>query len=127
MAAERAGRDSSAIEVAMCVVVSPHEDARQGRDAARRFIAVYLSLFPNVARETGVEPDFIRTLSQAFAESGVDAAAPLVGDDVVDLLTASGSVKDCRRRLGEYREAGVDLPILAPVDGALELTIDTLA
>src|SRR6185312_2929492 len=81
-AAERAGRDGSDFEVAMCIVVSPHADARRGRDAARRFIAVYLSLFPNVARETGLDPDFIRTLSQTFANGGVDAAAPLVGDDV---------------------------------------------
>jgi 5,10-methylenetetrahydromethanopterin reductase len=126
-AADRAGRDASSVEVTMCVVVSPHADARQGRDAARRFIAVYLSLFPNVARETGLDPDFIRTLSQAFAEGGVDGAAPQVGDEVVDLLTASGSVEDCHRRLDDYREAGVDLPILAPVEGALALTVDTLA
>ncbi len=126
-AAERAGRDPSAVEVAMCVVVSPHADAQCGRDAARRFVAVYLSLFPNVARETGLEPDLVRRLTDAFADGGVDAAAPLVGDDVVDLLTASGSVEDCRRRLDEYREAGVDLPILAPVEGALELTIETLS
>ncbi len=126
-AAARAGRDASAVEVAMCIVVSPHEDARAGRDAARRFLAVYLSLFPNVARETGLDAGWIRTLSEAYSEGGVDIAAPLVGDDVVDVLTASGSVEDCRRRLGEYREAGVDLPILAPVDGALELSIDTLA
>ena len=125
--AERVGRDPSAVEVAMCVVVSPHADAQRGRDAARRFIAVYLSLFPNVARETGLEPEVVRRLSDAFADGGVDAAAPFVGDDVVDLLTASGSVEDCRRRLDEYREAGVDLPILAPVEGALELTIDALA
>jgi 5,10-methylenetetrahydromethanopterin reductase len=111
----------------MCVVVSPHADAQRGRDAARRFIAVYLSLFPNVARETGLDAGFVRTLSKAFADGGVDAGAPLVGDDVVEELTASGSVEDCRRRLDEYREAGVDLPILAPVDGALELSIDTLA
>jgi 5,10-methylenetetrahydromethanopterin reductase len=126
-AAQRAGRDLSGVEVAMCVVVSPHADAARGRDAARRFVAVYLSLFPNVARETGLEPEFIGTLSEAFADGGVDAAAPCVGDDVVDLLTASGSVEDCRRRLDGYREAGVDLPILAPVDGALELAIETLA
>src|SRR5436190_5791459 len=58
-AARRAGRTSSSIEIAMCIVVSPHEDPRQGRDAARRFIAVYLSMFPNVARETGLDPAFV--------------------------------------------------------------------
>ena len=98
-----------------------------GRDGARRFVAVYLSLFPNVARETGLDEDFVEHLRAVFSEGGVDAAAPLVGDDVVNLLTAAGTVEDCRRRLDEYRAAGVELPVLAPVDGALELTIDALA
>jgi len=125
--ARAAGRAQSAIEVAMCIVVSPHADAARGRDAARRFIAVYLSLFPNVARETGLETAFVGDLPEAFAQGGVDAAAARVPDEVVELLSASGSVQDCRRRLDEYRDAGVDLPILAPVDGALELAIETLA
>lgn len=124
-AGRRAGRTSS-IDVAMCIVVSPHKDPRLGRDAARRFIAVYLSMFPNVARETGLAPAFMRALRETFATGGVESTAPLVGDDIVDLVSASGSVEDCRARLAEYRKAGVDLPILAPVEGALELTIDSL-
>ena len=104
----------------------PARGPRRGRDAARRFISVYLSMFPNVARETGLDPGFVRTLREAFANGGVESAAPVVGDEVVDLLTASGSVEDCRTRLQEYRQAGVRLPILAPVEGALELTIDSL-
>jgi len=127
LAPARVGRAPSQIEVAMCIVVSPHADARRGRDAARRFIAVYLSLFPNVARETGLEPGFVQRLRDAVADGGVDAAAPRVSDQVVDLLAAAGTVDDCRRRLDEYRAAGVELPILAPVDGALELTIESLA
>ena len=83
-------------------------------------------MFPNVASETGLAPAFTRTLRETFFTGGIEAAAPLVGDDVVDLVSASGSVDDCRARLTEYREAGVELPILAPVEGALELTIDGL-
>jgi 5,10-methylenetetrahydromethanopterin reductase len=125
--AGRAGRALSAIELGMCIVVSPHADARAGRNAARRFIAVYLSLFPNVARETGLEPELVRQIREAFLDGGVDAAAPRVGDEVVDLLAAAGTVDDCQARLDEYRDAGVELPVLAPVEGALELTIETLA
>ena len=110
----------------MCIVVSPHAAAGRGREAARRFVAVYLSLFPNVARETGLDAAFIAELRGAFEAGGVDAAAPRVGDDVVELLTAAGTVEDCRRRIDEYRAAGVELPVLAPVEGALELTIDSL-
>jgi 5,10-methylenetetrahydromethanopterin reductase len=125
-AAARAGRNPSAVEVAMCVVVSPHRDPKLGRDAARRFVAVYLSLFPNVAHETGLDPKFVEQLRAMFSDAGVDAAARVVDDEVVDQLTASGSVDDCRHRLEQYRAAGVQLPILSPVDGALELTIDCL-
>lgn len=106
--------------------VEPHEDARRARDAARRFVAVYLSMFPNVARETGLDARYLKDLRGAFAADGVDGAAPLVGDDVVDTLTAAGTVDDCLRRIEEYRDAGVELPILSPVDGALDLTIDRL-
>jgi 5,10-methylenetetrahydromethanopterin reductase len=125
--AGRAGRAPSAIELGMCIVVSPHADARAGRNAARRFIAVYLSLFPNVARETRLEPELVREIREAFVDGGVDAAAPRVGDEVVDTLAAAGTVDDCRDRLDKYRAAGVELPVLAPVEGALELTIETLA
>ncbi len=124
--ARRAGRSPAEIEVAMCIVVSPHEDAGRGRDAARSFVAVYLSMFPNVARETGLEARYVDDLRSAFAADGVGAAARLVGDDVVDRLAAAGTVDDCLRRIEEYRDAGVELPILCPVDGALELTIDSL-
>lgn len=127
VAGQRAGRAPSATELAMCIVVSPHADARRGRDAARRFIAVYLSLFPNVARETGLPPEIVQQIRSAFLDGGVEAAAPRVGDEVVDLLAAAGTVDDCRDRLDRYRAAGVDLPILAPVDGAVELAIQTLA
>jgi 5,10-methylenetetrahydromethanopterin reductase len=126
-AARRAGRAPSDTEVAMCIVVSPDDDGARGREAARRFLAVYLSLFPNVARETGLPQAFIHALATAFARGGVDAAAPGISDDVVGLLTAAGTVEDCRRRLDEYRAAGVELAVLAPVDGALEMAIETLA
>jgi 5,10-methylenetetrahydromethanopterin reductase len=126
IAAQRAGRTRSDIELGMCIVVSPHADAVKGRDASRRFLAVYLSMFPNVARETGLETAFLEELRATFAAGGVDAAALRVGDDVVDLLTAAGTPEDCRRRIDEYRAAGVALPVLAPVEGALELTIESL-
>jgi 5,10-methylenetetrahydromethanopterin reductase len=124
--AARAGRTPSEIDVGMCIVVSPHADAQRGRDAARRFVAVYLSLFPNVARETGLEPTFVEELRSAFSAGGVERAAPRVSDEVVDLLTAAGTVEDCRRRLEEYRAAGVQLAVLAPIEGSLELAIESL-
>ena len=49
----------------MMLVVSPDEDSRRGKDRARRFIALYLSLFPNIARETGLPAEWLERLRAA--------------------------------------------------------------
>src|SRR5439155_6459495 len=42
--ARRGGRSLADIDVAMAIAFSPH-----GKEAARRFLALYLSMFPNIA------------------------------------------------------------------------------
>jgi 5,10-methylenetetrahydromethanopterin reductase len=124
--ARRAGRDVSAIEIGLMLVVSPDRDSRRGKDRARRFIALYLSLFPNIARETGLPAEWLERLRQVFHGDGVEAAARLVDDAIVDSLTAAGTPEECQARIDEYRCAGVDLAVMVALDGAIEQTIDLL-
>lgn len=125
--ARRAGRSPADVEVSMAVVASPHEDSRTGKDGARRFVALYLSTFPNIARETGVPEAQVEEVRATLAGEGLDAAAALVGDDVVARLAVAGTPEECRARLDAYRSAGVAVPVLAPVEGALEPVLDLLA
>ena len=122
----RAGRDFSAIEIGLMLVVSPDEDSRRGKDRARRFVALYLSLFPNIARETGYPADWLERLRQTFFAEGVEVAARLVDDATVDALTAAGTPAECQAKIAEYRSAGVDLPVMVALDGAIEQTIELL-
>jgi hypothetical protein len=39
----------------------------------------------------------------------------------------AGTVEECRARLDEYRAAGVQLTILAPLERTMDLAIDALA
>ncbi len=125
--ARKAGRSLADIDVAMAIVTSPHEDSRTGKDGARRFIALYLSAFPNIARETGVPENRVVEVRTTLARRGLEAAATLVDDEVVDRLAAAGTPDECRARLEVYRDAGVAVTVLAPVEGALERILDTLA
>jgi 5,10-methylenetetrahydromethanopterin reductase len=123
--AASAGRSAADVEVGMMTVVSPDDDSRAGKDRARRFMAVYLSTFPNIARETGLPPDLLEAVRIRLEERGVEEAAALIGDDAVDSLVVAGTTEECERRLAAYREAGVELQVLIPLDGAFEATIET--
>ena len=124
--AQRAGRSLDGFDVAGAVVVSLDDDADLARDRARRFIGMYLSLFPNLARETEVPLELVAKVRARFERDGEEAAAELVGDDIVDSLTASGDVAECRARIEAYREAGLALPILFPLEPNAEYTIRAL-
>lgn len=125
--ARAVGRTLDDVDVAMAVVVSPHEDSAQGKDGGRRFIALYLSMFPNIASETGLAQELVGDVRTVFERDGLEAAAALVPDEVVDLLSASGTPQECRARLGAYRDAGVELIVLTPVPGALRSAIELLS
>ena len=125
--ARRAGRSIEEIEIAMANATAPHESSTEGKRVAARFIALYLSLFPNVARATGVDETRLAAMRKAFEERGLDAAAELIGDDIVDRLTVAGTVDECRARLDDYRAAGVQVPILAPLEATMDLAVDALA
>jgi 5,10-methylenetetrahydromethanopterin reductase len=84
------------------------------------------ALFPNIAQETHLPDDLIQQVRAAFHHGGPEAAAAYINDEVVEYLTASGTPAECRRKIEAYRAAGVQLPILFPVDPNVHLAIETL-
>ena len=77
------------------------------KDRSRRFIGLYLALFPNIAQETQLPDDLIQQVRAAFNQGGPEAAAAYIDDEVVEYLTASGTPAECRRKIETYRAAGV--------------------
>lgn len=124
--AKRAGRTLAEFDVAGGVVVSADPDAKRALDRARRFIALYLSLFPNIAKETALPDELLSDVREAYQTRGPAAAAELIDDDVVNQLTASGTVAQCQARLEQYRAVGMQLPIVFPLDPNAELVITGL-
>ena len=57
-----------------------------------------------------------------YKEKRRDEAAAAVSDDMLDALVIAGEPDFCRTRLGEWRAAGVGLPILGlPTDMGPEI------
>ena len=124
--ADRAGRSLADVDISGALIVSVDADSKAAKDRARNFIALYLSLFPNIAQETGLANDLIAQARQAFEKEGQEAAATYIDDDVVDYLTASGTPEECRRRIEDYRAAGMEMPILMPLEPNVQMAVETL-
>jgi probable F420-dependent oxidoreductase len=94
------------------------DDLEALREAARQNLVLYTGLpfFQRLFREMGF-PD-----EAALMERGEGMAS--LSDRLLDAICLIGPMDRCRDRLGAFREAGVDLPILYPpigVDGARQV------
>jgi 5,10-methylenetetrahydromethanopterin reductase len=124
--ARKVGRTLDQIELAMSIVVSPHEDGQVGRDGARRFVTLYLAMMPNIAKESGVPADQLETIRSTYERHGLERAMELVDDEIVCRLSAAGTPAECRAKLDEYRAAGIGLTVLTAPGPEIERAIDLL-
>ncbi len=103
-------------DVAGFVTTSVSDDAREALDASKTFLA-YIFRNPHHAeniRMGGGKVDQER-LAKAVGKRDWEEAKKLISDEVVFAHSITGTPLDCRNRLQEYIEAGLNLPILLPM------------
>ena len=81
---------------------------------------MYLGQQPHIGIASGVSEEVIQNVHDAMGgwppkEGGIEEAMSLVGDDIVDLLSAAGTPTMCRDRVQEYLDAGASYPVLCPL------------
>ncbi len=124
--AARGGRDASSVDVSMVILTSPDPDSGVGKQRAHQFVSLYVGAFPNLARETGLDPELLADAHAAFQAGGVEASGRVIPMSVVDELCAAGTPEECQERIDEYRAAGVELPVVVALGDSVELALDTL-
>ncbi|MCH9036102.1 MAG: LLM class flavin-dependent oxidoreductase [Chloroflexi bacterium] len=127
--AEKAGRPVEEVDMPQMIAVAMSRDPREARDAARHPLAMYIGQQPHIALASGVDPELVQRIQDTMGgwpprPGGIEAAMPLVSDQVLDLLTASGTPEMCRQRVQEYLEAGASCPVLCPLTSNVDEIID---
>jgi 5,10-methylenetetrahydromethanopterin reductase len=129
--AARSGRDVEEIDRPQLVVCSLDEDRDLALDRARELVTQYLGQQPHIMKASGVDQsvldDIARVLSWPAGPEEIRRAMSLVPDEVVQLITASGTPDECRAKVREYVEAGATCPILYPLGDDVRETIDAFA
>ncbi len=129
--AARAGREVEDIDRPQLVVCSLDEDRELALDRARELVTQYLGQQPHIGKASGVEPSLVeeigRVLTWPASEEEIRRAMKLVPDEVVQMITASGTPDECRAKVSEYVDAGCTCPVLYPLGDDVPAMIDAFA
>lgn len=129
--ARKAGKRLEDIDRPQLVVCSVDHDRRKALDAARKLVTQYLGQQPHIMKASGVSQELLDEIAQVLTwpatEEQIEQAMRLVPDDVVQLITASGTPEECKAKVREYVQYGATCPILYPLGPDVRLMIDTFA
>jgi 5,10-methylenetetrahydromethanopterin reductase len=128
--ARRAGRSIDDIDRPQLIVCSVHDNEQVALDGSRELLTQYLAQQPHIAKASGVSPEIVADIQSILGwpatKEQVRQAMPLVPDELVARITASGTPEQVKAKVREYMDNGATCPILYPL-GDVKLMIDTFA
>ena len=128
--AQKSGRNWQDIDRPQLVVCSVHEDRDTAIDMARLMVTQYLGQQPHIMKASGVPQSLLDKVGEVLTwpatHEQVEAASKLVPDEIVQMLTASGTPDEARAKVREYIKDGATCPILYPL-GDVTAMIDAFA
>ncbi|MCL4423299.1 MAG: LLM class flavin-dependent oxidoreductase [Actinobacteria bacterium] len=129
--AARASKSVDELDRPQLVVCSLDEDRTAALDAARLLVTQYLGQQPHIMAASGVPASLLDQISEILSwpatKEQIEAASKLVPDEVVQMITASGTPKECREKVDQYRAAGCTCPVLYPLGDDVRAMIDAFA
>mgnify|MGYP000549846068 FL=1 len=129
--ARKAGKNIDDIDRPQLVVCSVDSDRKKALDNARKLVTQYLGQQPHIMKASGVRQELLDEIGQVLtwpaSEEQIEAAMKLVPDDVVQMITASGTPEEVRAKVREYVQSGATCPILYPLGDDVNLMIDTFS
>ena len=116
-AAQEAGRDPQSIDITCMLVIRLTDDPQSMMPALKKRIVRLLDeayVGEILLEKGGFDPSILGPLRAAHAKDEGKEAVQLITDEMVESFYLIGSEEQCQQRIAEYREAGVDLPLILP-------------
>ncbi|UCH37922.1 MAG: LLM class flavin-dependent oxidoreductase, partial [Candidatus Bathyarchaeota archaeon] len=112
--AERGGRDLRELDVCCNIISSCDNDSMQAKQLTKSMVGLCLSA-PEygslMMRESGLDDTPLIPIRRCLAQGDTASMQRYVTDEMVEQFTISGNFEECRQKLREYIQAGVDTPI----------------
>jgi 5,10-methylenetetrahydromethanopterin reductase len=129
--AGRTGRTVDEVDRPQLVVCSMDDDREVALDRARELVTQYLGQQPHIMKASGVDQSLLdeigKELTWPATPEEIRRAMKLVPDEVVQLITASGTADECLAKVREYVDNGCTCPILYPLGPDVGAMIEAFA
>ncbi len=129
--AARASRTVSDLDRPQLVVCSLDADRSLALDRSRELVTQYLGQQPHIMKASGVDESLLEEIGAVLTwpatQEQIERAMTLVPDEVVQLITASGTPDECRAKVREYVDAGCTCPVLYPLGDDVEAMLDSFS
>jgi 5,10-methylenetetrahydromethanopterin reductase len=116
-AAQAAGRNPQAIDITCMLVIRLTDDPASMYPTLKQRI-VRLLEEPHVGEilleKGGFDIAILSTLRETVKKDGEKAAVHFITDEMVDAFYLVGPADYCKEKIEQYRQAGVDAPLLLP-------------
>jgi 5,10-methylenetetrahydromethanopterin reductase len=123
-------RSGRTVEKASYMLTSVDPDPGKAQAAVRDYYFFVYQLAevvkPAVLAPHGIGEEDLKPMKEAYKAGDLAGAKKLIPAAAIEALTVTGDAEHARRRVEEYRGAGVTLPILMPI-GNVGYAIDSLA
>ena len=116
-AAQEAGRDPQSIDITCMLVIRLTNDPQSMMPTLKKRIVRLLDeayVGEILLEKGGFDPSILGPLRESYAKDEGKDAVKLITDEMVESFYLIGSEEQCTQRIAEYREAGVDAPLLLP-------------
>ncbi len=115
--ASRAGRNPEELRVVSYLVINIDEDREKARKAVKAMIAKYLGIHGvhPILQTTGMSEELMLEFRKALVSG--ESAEHLVDDLMIDTFAIAGAPEECREKVAELKEAGVDHPVAFQIPG----------
>lgn len=116
-AAEEAGRDPDAIDIACMLVVRLTNNPEALMPELKQRLVRLLDeqhVGEILLEKGGFDPSILAPLRASVKNDGGKSAMAFISEEMVRAFYVIGSAEECRARIAEYRQAGVDNPLLLP-------------
>jgi alkanesulfonate monooxygenase SsuD/methylene tetrahydromethanopterin reductase-like flavin-dependent oxidoreductase (luciferase family) len=114
--AKSAGRDPRQLKIACYLPTFLGDNRPSAVQSAKKVVGSYAAspFYRRLFVEMGY-PKEARAIANSYAESKLSEVPNHVTEEMAEAITVIGTAEDCRRRIEEYRHAGVNIPILQPL------------